>query len=1269
MQNDPLPASPKRQQLWIIRTLILLGVVSAIYFAYWFFQPSAAGHPLLYGLLTVVIGYNLLKTFNLWYYYWNVTVPDRPPLKRPLSVDVLTTYYPGEPYEMVIATLEAIRAITYPHITYLCDEANDPYLIETCERLGVIHVTRDVRTDAKAGNINNALRQATGEICLVLDPDHIPRPDFLDWVVPHFQNERVGFVQVVQSYYNRFDTLVTKGAAQQTFHFYGPMMMTMHAYGSVNAIGANCTFRRAALDGIGGHAPGLAEDMHTAMLLYAAGWDSVYVPVPLSEGLVPSTLDAYYKQQLKWSRGTFELLYRVLPRIWSKLTGRRRLHYALSTIHYLCGLIYLIGFLIPILSLFMAEAPWRGDILFFIVIWLPYLMSGFIIRYYIQQWLIRDNERGFHIVGGVLEINTWWVYLTGLVYTVLRKKVPYLPTPKDDGGAAPFSLLLPNLVVAGVSLVAVVYGLSRDFSPYSLIMSAFALLTAAIMLSTVYMAGADSNRIGHRRKAMPPVVRRSLRIAKRSLLGSLNAMTRVVRATALPLALVTIVASAVATVSMERAKWATVETAATPQIMQNVAGDLRVGLFIPADTSGVSKVDDVLNLEQRLGARFSIISSYLAWGDGQDARLSTLLADADRTAATPMITWEPWVSTFDRSAGNADLMAERNGLRYIHEGYFDDYLISAARRFKDFAWPVYLRFAHEFDNPDYPWSPAGGNKPADFMLAWRHVHDLFLREGVTNVAWVWNPWKSASMESYWPGRNYVDYVGLTTLNYGPALEGRPRYGFSELYAPFKEKLDALDAPPVILTEFASVGSPELKKNWVTTALEDVRRDHPEIEAVVFFNSAYDRNVPGNVASPAPEYLDWSISRSGWNDLLSVLNLEPTPSARSNESNADQQLASIARIPPPLEPITGVYYYKLDDWSTSRYPLAGSRLEDDFARIAKLGFTAVCVRDPGIYRTNLFRLAEQFGLKVIYRFHLPGRPEQNERAFTRVEQQVLATVEAQRDRPAIQGWVLEDEVLTQPTQTHRRKGGNRAAKRYLEKIGALVRAIKTLDDRRPILLSVSSAHWLSTGEPRAYLREAGVDAFSLVLSSGDNTKEGLATALTGNAVAAKVDWRLSANAFASLPRPKHVLLNNFQNRWQDGLVTTDGYYDFSGRPTDVSGGLATRWLDLPPQAGLPTISIIKPAEALVTGRELTYHATYFREGVGVFATEDPAGMTFEWSLIKCDPEGKFLAIKQLEPGPTLLLNTPEGYDDYRLRLTAVKEGVSRSVAETLNVGLR
>jgi cellulose synthase/poly-beta-1,6-N-acetylglucosamine synthase-like glycosyltransferase len=306
-----------------------------------FFWYVGIGNPWLYFLLTISLLFKVVKTLFEWYHFSGLYEKEEQSIqKKPeknYAVDMLTTACPGEPFRMIEETLKAMVAVKYPHENYLCDEGNDPKLKELCRELGVNHVTRETHENAKAGNINNALKTATGEICVILDPDHVPFPEFLDHVLAPFDDSEVGYVQVVQAYKNQSESLVAHAAAEQTYLFYGPYMEAMGKYGTAQAIGANCTFRRKALDSIGGHAPGLTEDMHTSMLLHAKGWKSVYVPKILSLGLVPSSLAAYYQQQLKWSRGTFDLLFNKVPKLFSEFTLRQKLHYFLIPVYFLFG--------------------------------------------------------------------------------------------------------------------------------------------------------------------------------------------------------------------------------------------------------------------------------------------------------------------------------------------------------------------------------------------------------------------------------------------------------------------------------------------------------------------------------------------------------------------------------------------------------------------------------------------------------------------------------------------------------------------------------------------------------------------------------------------------------------------------------------------------------------------------------------------------------------------------------------------------------------------
>lgn len=476
---------PTRRQLLTLRLMILLGLLSMGFFLGNILSGSVRGYAPLYWMLMTAFVFTCLKVLHEWCHYLFITVPATPPLTHSYTVDIFTTFCAGEPYEMIVETLTAIQAITYPHETYLCDEADDPYLRELCGKLGVHHVTRTVKINAKAGNINNALGISKGELCVVLDPDHVPFPNFLDPIVSHFDNPEVGYVQIVQAYKNNDEGLIAKGAAQQTYQFYGPMMMTMNKYGTVLAIGANCTFRRTALDSIGGHAAGLAEDMHTSMQLHAKGWKSVYVPAVLARGLVPSTLSAYYKQQLKWSRGVFDLFVHVYPKLFTRFTWQQKLHYGVIPLHYMSGFIFLINFLIPIISLILGVSPMHIDLTDFGLIVLPMAACIVLIRHFVQWWVMEDEERGFHVVGGLLMIGTWWIFILGFLYTLSGKKIPYDPTPKDGNEANNWPLNIPNLVVLGTSLAAIVYGLYQDLNPYNIIMAGFAGVNCFFMCFTI----------------------------------------------------------------------------------------------------------------------------------------------------------------------------------------------------------------------------------------------------------------------------------------------------------------------------------------------------------------------------------------------------------------------------------------------------------------------------------------------------------------------------------------------------------------------------------------------------------------------------------------------------------------------------------------------------------------------------------------------------------------------------------------------------------------
>jgi cellulose synthase (UDP-forming) len=435
----------------VLCILISAGLVAVVRLADFWFRPEHVAQPALFVALSIAFWYGISRLVLGWVNYAAITKPGLRRSPKGLRVAIFTTSTPGEPLGMFEKTLSACARIRYPHTTYLLDDTRDPRFRAIADRFGAVWLDLAGLPGAKAGKINRALELTDEEFILVLDPDHIPFPEFLDRVLGYFDDERVGFVQVSQAYYNQPRSFTAAGAAEQTYAFYGPGLMGLYGHGATLAIGANCTFRRAALASIGGHGIGLAEDLVTAIRLHAARWQSVYVPEILSRGLVPEDLGSLYKQQLKWSRGVYEVAFAELPRLFRTLTWRQQLSYFTIGTYYLCGLTTPLFLVFPYLYLWTGVQPATMRFSGFLTDALPVTVIGIAIYLYVQRWLCDPaNERGLHWRGLVLKLTCWPVFLAGTVLAVVHAEIPYIPTAKSAVRGRFVRLAWPQLVLISI---------------------------------------------------------------------------------------------------------------------------------------------------------------------------------------------------------------------------------------------------------------------------------------------------------------------------------------------------------------------------------------------------------------------------------------------------------------------------------------------------------------------------------------------------------------------------------------------------------------------------------------------------------------------------------------------------------------------------------------------------------------------------------------------------------------------------------------------------
>lgn len=78
--------------------------------------------------------------------------------------------------------------------------------------------------------------------------------------------------------------------------------------------------------------------------------------------------------------------------------------------------------------------------------------------------------------------------------------------------------------------------------------------------------------------------------------------------------------------------------------------------------------------------------------------------------------------------------------------------------------------------------------------------------------------------------------------------------------------------------------------------------------------------------------------------------------------------------------------------------------------------------------------------------------------------------------------------------------------------------------------------------------------------------------------------------------------------------------------------------------------------------------FYDEKFGWKSGDQMKDLNFEWSLLKCDVNGNYLAIRDIGKGSRISVKIPENHELYRLLLTTTKGEITTSTITTLNTPL-
>ncbi|APS19137.1 glycosyl transferase [Streptomyces sp. Tue 6075] len=424
-------------------------------------------------------------------------------------VAFLTTYVPGkEPLSMVRATLKGAVQLEHsgPLDVWLLDEGDDPGARMLCAELGVHHFTRRGvpewnrdkgvhKAKTKHGNYNAwiALHGGEYDFFASVDTDHVPMPNFLERMMGYFRDPDVAFVVGPQVYGN-YDSAVTKAAESQQFLFHALIQRAGNRYGAPMFVGTNNVVRIAALRQVGGLYDSITEDMATGFEIHRRRnprtghyWRSVYTPDVLAVGEGPASWTDFFTQQLRWSRGTYETLFKQYGKALFRVPPGRLLSYTLMLVYYpMTAVNWLLGILSCVLFLWFGASGTQVAA----SIWLMLYSDAAALQIGLYLWNRRHNvsphepEGSGGLAGMAMSALSAPIYLKSLGSAVLRTDGRFVVTPKG-GQASPDRLLTfrIHLFWAAVLLSSLAASVYLDHTHVA--MRTWATLGLAISLSPV----------------------------------------------------------------------------------------------------------------------------------------------------------------------------------------------------------------------------------------------------------------------------------------------------------------------------------------------------------------------------------------------------------------------------------------------------------------------------------------------------------------------------------------------------------------------------------------------------------------------------------------------------------------------------------------------------------------------------------------------------------------------------------------------------------------
>lgn len=240
-----------------------------------------------------------------------------------------------------------------------------------------------------------------------------------------------------------------------------------------------------------------------------------------------------------------------------------------------------------------------------------------------------------------------------------------------------------------------------------------------------------------------------------------------------------------------------------------------VGTYQDMSGSQAAKQNRVLGLESILGGKEDLDHIYEAWNS----------------------TFPGWREAWDNANGRVPFVSwAPASSAAVNSGRYDGMIKQRAAAIKAAGYPILLEWFWEMDGNR---NKHIAGSPASFIAAWKRIHTIFDKAGVTNVSWVWCPdawgFNTGAAQKFYPGDAYVDWICSDGYEWAPGRKGDEWRSFQWIFQPFYDWGSARGKPLMIGEFGVQERKPGEKAQWLRDAATVLNTQMTDIKAVVYFD--------------------------------------------------------------------------------------------------------------------------------------------------------------------------------------------------------------------------------------------------------------------------------------------------------------------------------------------------------------------------------------------------------------------------------------------------